>query len=193
MNVMGLDLSMNGTGICVGDRDAFTVRGKTPDGDARLVNIEDAVAYYARCSTPRLAVVEGLPFGNNDRQVALVHGAVRAALFRAKVPFAYVYPSSLKKFATGGGRAEKHDMLAATMGLTECPFADSDQVDAWWLRRMGLYALGVLPRAELTAVAVSAMTAATWPAFVRWESPPPKPKKSRSARSAKTAPTGTMT
>jgi hypothetical protein len=146
MNVIGLDLSLNGTGISCGDHTNFTVIGKLSQGDGRLVAIADAVRYYAiqgdgvRGRT-ELAMIEGLPFGNNDRAVALVHGAARTALARLTIPFVYVYPTTLKTFAVGKGKAEKSEMMAAAVALGANARIDSDQADAWWLRRMGLAAL----------------------------------------------------
>jgi Holliday junction resolvasome RuvABC endonuclease subunit len=164
MNVIGLDLSLNGTGICIDDHAAFTVLGKTADGDGRLVRIEDAVAYYIGHARPALAVVEGLPFGNNDRQVALVHGAARVALARAHVPYTYIYPTTLKLFAVGDGAADKQALAQEAFRLGANPRFDLDQTDAWWLRRAGLAAVGQVP---MTTEQAETLGHVQWPTIVK--------------------------
>lgn len=163
MNVIGLDLSLNGTGICIDDHAAFTVLGKTADGDDRLVRIEDSVAYYVGLARPALAVIEGLPFGNNDRQVALVHGAARTALARAHVPWVYIYPTTLKLFAVGDGHAEKETLAVEARRLGANARFDLDQTDAWWLRRAGLAALHQAP---MTTEQADTLGHVEWPVMV---------------------------
>lgn len=167
MNVIGLDLSLNGTGISCGNHTNFTVIGKVKDGDARLVTIQDAIRYYAIqgdgvAGSAEMAVIEGLPFGNNDRSVALVHGVARAALARLGIPFAYVYPTTLKMFAVGrGDHVEKAEMMVAAVALGANQHIDSDQADAWWLRRMGLAAL--TSGRGLAGHRIRALGAVEWP------------------------------
>lgn len=165
MNVIGLDLSLNGTGISIGDHINFTQVGNPALGDRRLWAIQDVVRYYASCAEVMgradLAVIEGLPFGNNDRSVALVHGAVRAQLAGMGIPFAYVYPTTLKVFATGDSKAGKPEMMAAAVELGADERIDSDQADAWWLRRMGLAALSGGP--GLAEHQAHALSVVEWP------------------------------
>jgi Holliday junction resolvasome RuvABC endonuclease subunit len=164
MNVLGLDLSLNGTGICIDDNTAFTIKGDPKIGDRRLVGIQQSVDYYVRQSRPSLAVVEGLPFGNNDRMVALVHGVVRAVLAGEGVPFAYIYPTTLKLFAVGDGRAEKEALAIEARRLGANARFDLDQTDAWWLRRAGLAALHMVP---MTTEQAETLGHVEWPAFVK--------------------------
>jgi Holliday junction resolvasome RuvABC endonuclease subunit len=169
MSVIGLDLSLSGTGISCGEYTNFTVRGTAADGDDRLVRIEDAIQYYAaqggEISGPaELAVIEGLPFGNQDRANALVHGAARTALARMHIPYAYVYPKTLKVFATGNADADKPEMVAAAIALGASPRIDHDQADAWWLRRMGIFALAGL--LEMPEHQLHSLSVVEWPAPV---------------------------
>lgn len=169
MSVIGLDLSLNGTGISCGNYTNFTVHGRVGEGDARLVRIQDAVRYYAIqgggiSGTAQLAVIEGLPFGNNDRAVALVHGVARAALSRLGIPYAYIYPTTLKVFATGDSKASKDEMMAKAIRLGVSSRIDSDQADAWWLRQMGIAALAGIP--ELPEHQLHSLSVVDWPAPV---------------------------
>jgi Holliday junction resolvasome RuvABC endonuclease subunit len=142
MNVIGLDLSLNGTGICVDDRRGVTVAGKASAGDMRLVTIRDTIYYYVQQARPALAVIEGLPFGEtNSTTLALVHGNAREVLARTGVPFAYVYPTALKVFATDDASASKADMIAAAIAVGTDDTITGDEADAFWARRLGLVAL----------------------------------------------------
>lgn len=165
MNVIGLDLSLNGTGICVDDRRGYTIAGKAVAGDMRLVTIRDSIYYSIAATEPRLAVIEGLPFGNNDRAVALVHGTAREVLARAGVPYAYVYPTTLKMFATEKATAYKGLMMYRATEAGAPADIDDNQADAFWLRRMGLAAIGESP-ASLTAEQVEILGKVEWPLSV---------------------------
>jgi Holliday junction resolvasome RuvABC endonuclease subunit len=169
MRVIGLDLSLNGTGICVSDERAFTIFGKLAQGDRRLIETQDAVSYYVDASRAQLAVIEGLPFGNNDRMVALVHGAARVALARLHVPFAYIYPNALKAFATGNGNSEKTAMRDVAVSLGASPGFDLDQSDAWWLRRAGLAAAR---QVLMTPEQATTLGKVEWPEIVEPYGPP---------------------
>src|SRR5690606_4427612 len=109
--VLGLDLSVTGTGVAWKDGRTYTV---TPDleGDARLGEIRDAVRLAAGgCpkgtrGTNRwvdLAVLEDVPpvRAASTAVLGMVHGVVRTMLIASGVPYALVPPSRLKQFATG--------------------------------------------------------------------------------------------
>ncbi len=170
MNVIGLDLSLNGTGICVSDTKAFTIVGTSAMGDKRLVALAHGIDYYITSTRPTLAVLEGLPFGNNDRAVALVHGVARMLLARHDVPYAYVYPTPLKLFATGSSTADKGAMYEAAIQQGAPVSFDHDQVDAWWLRRTGLAAAGAIPVTDEQRAVLARVGG--WPDVVRPYGPP---------------------
>ncbi|MFW5415062.1 hypothetical protein J0910_00510 [Nocardiopsis sp. CNT-189] len=160
--VLGLDLSVTGTGVAWKDGRTYTV---TPDleGDARLGEIRDAVRLAAG-GCPKgtrgtnwwvdLAVLEDVPpvRAASTAVLGMVHGVVRTMLIEAGVPYALVPPSSLKKYATGRGNAPKPDLRMALFQRTGADIRDDNQVDATWLRLMGLDALGhpavALPQAH---------------------------------------------
>ncbi len=159
--VVGLDLSMAATGITGADGDSVTVKTKAV-GDRRLVVIADAVlTVTAGCD---LAVIEDLPTHAKSAGITgMVHGAVRAALIRAFVPYVLVTPASLKKYATGKGNAGKPDMAVAAFKRAGVEFRDDNECDAWWLRAFGLDHYGQ-PVVALPAVNRSALDAVkAWP------------------------------
>lgn len=162
IRIVGLDLSMTATGIAGADRVTFTVKTKAT-GDRRLVVIaQAAVVSAAGCD---LAVIEDLPTHAKSAGITgMVHGAVRTALITAGIPYVLITPASVKKFATGRGNAGKPDMAVAAFKRAGLEFGDDNQVDAWWLRAMGLEQYGQ-PCVQVPAVQRAALAAVKdWPA-----------------------------
>jgi Holliday junction resolvasome RuvABC endonuclease subunit len=161
LQMVGLDLSMTATGIAGRDGSAFTVKTKAV-GDRRLTVIAAACAEAtAGCD---LAVIEDLPTHAKSAGITgMVHGAVRAALITAGLPYVLITPASVKKFATGKGNAGKPDMAVAAFKRAALEFGDDNQVDAWWLRAMALEQYGQ-PVVEVPALNRSALAGVkVWP------------------------------
>ena len=169
--VVGLDLSLTATGIAAWDgRPTSTIRTVTSDGDQRLRRIMVTVradAWDHINNEPiELAVIEDLPTHAHSAGITgMVHGVVRVALMDRGVPYALVPPASLKKYATGKGNATKADMRMALYQRAGLDLRDDDQVDAWWLRAMGLDALGH-PIVDLPKAQRETLTKITWPEVV---------------------------
>jgi Holliday junction resolvasome RuvABC endonuclease subunit len=140
LRLIGLDLSVNGTGVCLPDGSTLRIKGKASEGDWRLPKIRDHVRMAAKTSYARVAVIEGLGHfkGNTQIVMSMVHGAVRTALMDLGVPYVIVSPSTLKLFATGSGGANKERMAAAAKEHAGVEFESDDECDAWWLWRAGL-------------------------------------------------------
>lgn len=134
--VVGLDLSLTGTGIAFtepGD-DIVQTRIVRPrsSGDLRLPEIAAEVIRHAEGA--ELVLIEGfLNIPPSAGPMGMVHGAVRAALINAHLKYATLPPSSLKKFGTGKGNAKKADMAVAAYKRGQREFGDDNQCDAWWL------------------------------------------------------------
>jgi Holliday junction resolvasome RuvABC endonuclease subunit len=145
MNVLGLDLSMTATGICLPDGRTLTVATNAKDRDYRLVVIRNEVRGAVIATRPDLVVMEEAPPGLKGSAIKAIHmvqGAVRVALLDLEVPCAVVNPSTLKAYATGKKGADKTAMTMAAYKRAALEFGDDNQVDAWWLRAMGLDQLG---------------------------------------------------
>lgn len=138
VRIMGLDLSLNGTGVCLADGSTFRIPGKAKDGDARLTRIRDHVRLAARTDHTWVAAIEGMGGrypGNQAATLGEVHGAVKSELMDQAVPYAVVPQKTLKLFATGNGNADKAAMAAAALAHAGLSFESDDECDAWWLWR----------------------------------------------------------
>jgi Holliday junction resolvasome RuvABC endonuclease subunit len=166
MRIMGLDLSINGTGVCLPDGSTYTIRCNTSQGDHRLTIIRDRVR--RDLAGVDLVVLEDLPAklqAAASKALGLVQGTVRITLLDAGVPYAVISPSTLKKFATGRGNCDKAAMILAAYKRSGIEFRDDNQADAYWLHIAGLdrYA-EVPPFGGLPAPQRRALDIVGWPA-----------------------------
>jgi Holliday junction resolvasome RuvABC endonuclease subunit len=153
VNIIGIDPSLAATGMITADGVTTTMHGAL--GDERLVHLWHAVQLAGDGAD--LAVIEDLPtHGMGAGKTGMAQGVVRLALMDLLVPYVAVTPASLKKFATGRGNATKADMRMELWKRANLDLRDDNQVDAWWLRQMGLwhYHLGevALPATHLGAL-----------------------------------------
>jgi Holliday junction resolvasome RuvABC endonuclease subunit len=164
--IIGLDLSIAGTGIADMDGVTSTLKLKAALGDQRLDIIARAVNVATMAAFPwraELAVIEDLPTHAHGAGITgMVHGAVRTELIRLGVRYVTVPPASLKKFATGKGNSDKVGMALAALKRLGAEFADDNQCDAAWLRVMGLAAYGRCP-VELPQAQTAALSVIEWP------------------------------
>ncbi len=170
MTVIGLDLSLNAPGLCVSAARAESLKLDPKDGDLRLSQIRDWLAYYVARWQHQLAVIEAVPpYAPATASLERVHGVAREVLARHGVPFAYVSATALKLFATDNGQADKQAMMrAAEIRATDAGWkpADDNQADAWWLRRMGEWAMRPDCWADLEPHELRAMSSVAWPLAV---------------------------
>jgi Holliday junction resolvasome RuvABC endonuclease subunit len=163
--VLGLDLSLTGTGICLPDGTTFTVKTKTSEGDRRLVHIAETIRAVASDGVD-LAVIEDLPVhGKSAGITGMVHGTARTELIRAGIPYALIAPATLKAYATGSGTGDKTAMALAAFKRAGVEFADDNQCDAFWLRVAGLDWLGH-PHIDLPKAQRDRLAKAKWPEAV---------------------------
>ncbi|MCX3059606.1 Holliday junction endonuclease [Streptomyces beihaiensis] len=168
--VLGLDLSMTATGVCLPDGSTRTIKTNAKDGDRRLQHIVDQVGIalddgaHGRDACD-LVVMEEAPPGLKGpaiKAIHMVHGAIRLRLVDFKTPYAVVNPTVLKAYATGSTSADKTAMAMAAFKRTGREFADDNQCDAAWLRWAGLDWLGH-PEFSLPAAQRDRLTKANWP------------------------------
>lgn len=143
---MGIDPSLNATGLALADGTMLTLKQKPADGDYRLVKIRcsiiEAIGYPNR---PELVVMEDLPKNAMGAGITgQVQGVIRETLQNFKVPYLLVSAATLKKFATDNGRADKAQMRSAWLEYAGIDNPRDDEVDAAWLRALGQYLVGDL-------------------------------------------------
>jgi Holliday junction resolvasome RuvABC endonuclease subunit len=161
--VMGIDPSISATGLCLPDGMLQVVGGDAALGDLRLAAIFEAVDLVCEQYEPDLAVIEDLPTHAHGAGITgMVQGVVRLALMRHSVPYAKVVPSTLKKYATGDGRADKSDLRMALYQRAAIDERNDNKVDAWWLRHMGLDRFGCAP-IDLPIAQRASLKVPVWP------------------------------
>lgn len=158
--IIGIDPSITATGIVDAAGNWSTVHA-TDRGDGRLRWIYNAVRDAAQEAS--LAVVEDLPVhAHSAGLLGMAQGVLRLALMRASVPYVLVPPATLKKYATGKGNADKPMMRAALRDRLGIDLRDDNQVDAFWLRAMGLDWMGD-PMMQLPADQRAVLRKLAWP------------------------------
>ncbi len=145
--VVGLDLSLTATGVGVVTaimRNAETIRRPQYRGTERLRSIRDAVINRVDGIRPALVVVEGYAHGrtNQAHQLGELGGVVRVALDELGQRWCELPPSSLKKYATGKGNADKAAVLTEAVRRLGYAGSSNDEADALWLACAGHHLLG---------------------------------------------------
>jgi Holliday junction resolvasome RuvABC endonuclease subunit len=135
MKVLGLDLSMVGTGV------AHTVEGavcthliktREKDRDRRLIQIQNEIRTYA--AGAELCLIEApTPRSPSSVTTGMVQGAARLVLLELGIPYGTLMPSSLKKYATGRGTGDKVPMAIAALKRAGLEFPNDNECDGFWL------------------------------------------------------------
>ncbi len=162
VNVIGIDPSLAATGVAAADGTSWTIATKAGDPD-RLAMIYQRISATAGAATfaqtdDSLAVIEDLPtHAHGAGLTGMAQGVIRLALINNAMPYVTVAAATLKKYATGKGNATKADMRMAWFQRTGQDIRDDNQVDALWLRQIGLALLDdptriALPKTHLVAL-----------------------------------------
>jgi Holliday junction resolvasome RuvABC endonuclease subunit len=147
MNLMGLDLSLTSTGLCINE-ESFVIKPK-PKGAERLSIVSDLILETAFAKNIQLVLIEGYAFGARNSQshsIGELGGAVRMKLWESKIPFIDIPPTCRAKFATGKGNAGKNEVISsisAKTGIVWSGGGADDMCDAWILEQMGIAKIGL--------------------------------------------------
>ena len=144
VKVMGIDPSLNSTGLALVDGSTATLKQKPADGDYRLVKIRCAIQGRVQPpSRPDLVVMEDLPRNAMGAGITgQVQGVIREVLQANRIPYLLVSAATLKKFSTNRGNAKKPEMRAEWLIWSGEDNPRDDEVDAAFLRLIGLYLTG---------------------------------------------------
>lgn len=174
--VLGLDLSLTGTGIAriggEGVEVLTTVRPGKRVGHERIDYIMTAVYEAQRQQRLDLVVIEGPSYGSQGGQRGHHERAglwwlVTQGMWAVGRSYAVVAPTARAKYATGDGRAGKAAVLAAMREryghLITAGIRNDNEADALALAAMGVDHLGG-HIAEVPATNRNALIKADWPA-----------------------------
>lgn len=154
--VIGIDPSLSATGVAH-DGQSWTIRTEPSDPLRLQVIYQRLNATLAATWGTGLAVIEDLPMhAKSAGLTGMAQGVIRLAAINTGTPYVTVPAATLKKYATSKGNATKADMRMAWYQRAGEDVRDDNQVDALWLRQIGLALLGLdpvpLPKAHLVAL-----------------------------------------
>ena len=152
---MGIDQSFTSTGVVIMEHDGgvttlthYEVIRSNPEDDIykRCVFIANKIVDLAKLHMPDIILIEGLAFGvgagDATRNLAGLQFVIITKLKEFINNIQVIAPTSLKKSATGSGRADKKEMHAALPDDVSTMFKEAkilktkglyDLVDAYWL------------------------------------------------------------
>lgn len=148
--VLGVDLSLTATGLAVVSDGRLvysaSIRskptGKKPkDEVGRMDNIVEDIEDCLAEQDIDLTVIEGVAFqARNTTALSQLSGLtyiLRNYLYKQKRPFLVVAPSSLKKFITGKGNAQKDHVMLEIYKRYGITLLDNNIADAFGLAMIG--------------------------------------------------------
>lgn len=148
--VLGLDMSLTRSGIALGSAGVIercTHAATAPPGgaatafqgvrEARIDFIVREVMCVFDSAPPDLVVIEDYAHGRATSSSTLgeLGGVLRHELWLRDAPYVLVVSSTVKKHATGDGRASKDDMVAAALPWWSVD--NDDEADALHMVRWG--------------------------------------------------------
>lgn len=147
--VMGFDPSLTSSGaVILGLEDASlqthrTIDGSKLRGPERLHRIRLVMTELVKLWKVELVAIEGYAYGKFMKREALgeLGGVLRLALYDLRVPYIVIAPSSMKKFVTGKGNADKDEVMTAVSEKYGHNFDTDDEADAFGLALMAALTL----------------------------------------------------
>ncbi len=151
--ILGLDLSLTGTGWCLWGSEYNHDEGLIDtDGMSDLTRMDHILTEIAAKVPPSennendtLVVMEDFSFASKGAalfQIAGLAYIIRHWLWKNNIQFLLVPPTVLKKFVAGAGNVDKNIMLLKTYKLWGEEFSDDNICDAYGLARIGRSILG---------------------------------------------------
>lgn len=151
MIALGIDLSLTHTGLAVLSDGRLhskkSIRskptGKRPINEIeRIEHISVQIAEVIDQVKPDIAAIEGIAFMASKTtalaQLSALNYFVRRELMKRQIPFVIVAPSSLKKFVTGKGNAQKDEVMLSIFKRWGVSITDDNEADAYALAHVAL-------------------------------------------------------
>ncbi len=147
MLIIGLDLSLNSTGVCKyntknGKYKTFTITHKLIGVERMAYIIEYIGVWLNKYSKKKvLIVIEGFSYGKARSKVLVQFGGlgygVRMCLLRNGFKYIVCGPLQLKKFVTGKGSGGKDKVILHAYKKWGVEFDTNDECDAYCLCKIG--------------------------------------------------------
>jgi Holliday junction resolvasome RuvABC endonuclease subunit len=141
MAFLGVDQSLNGTGLCVVDDDGAPTHIETVEvgkrrGAERLAFIESRTESLLDGKI-QFVTREGYSYDSTGRVFELgeVGGVLQLLFYKRGLQYAVVAPAALKKFAVDDPRASKEALIIAAKERGAV-VQDDNQADAYWLAQI---------------------------------------------------------
>lgn len=137
-DILALDISQNTGYYSVHESGSFCfVESKVRNDNKAHKSFRDTVMGFILKHNIKLVVAEGVNVGTHFNAVKALsefHGILLEICDELNLPEPiYVNPSTLKKFATGNGKASKYDMVMACKNRYNFQPRNDDEADAFWL------------------------------------------------------------
>lgn len=142
--IAGIDPSLNHTGIVILDEDGNIIHQSLVEPKKlreipRLKFIKDRVMEILKEHDIKYVSIESYSFGSRGRatfSLGELGGVLRLAFLEAGIEFKDYAPTSLKKFVTGSGNADKYQVRASIKEKYKIDFEDDNEADAYGLAQM---------------------------------------------------------
>lgn len=155
MRVMGLDLSLNSTGVSFGKtklkkcitKTRIIAPKKTKDTMEKIYFVKDNLRIMIKHFKPKKIYIEDLSLGSRGRgmfSLAKLHGVILYIIDRMGIPRVMLPPTTVKKEITGRGNAKKSLVLKALYKRFSLDIDNEDEADAAAVLLTGLIKEGKL-------------------------------------------------
>jgi len=146
---VGVDPSLTGNAIVIIDNKGnihdtklvSTHKECYLNGEQRVLDVFNEVKYIANVCRLEAVYIEGLSYMSVSptlfERCGLLY-LILTHLFEREVPYKIVPPTTLKKFTTDNGRADKKEMMKVAKSRWGVDFEDDNICDAYCLARMAL-------------------------------------------------------
>lgn len=144
MTHIGIDMSLTGTAIVTSPTEWRVLHNKLR-GTERYAFIRDQVLADIRKHHPTHIFIEELPHGARDKganERREMMGVLRMLAHDLELPFVEINPATLKKYATGGGKAGKPEMVSCARERFGYTGFDDNEADALLIWHAGAELLG---------------------------------------------------
>ena len=156
MYLVGLDLSLNSTGISIygdGVIKTYTINPSSKlNQDGKLDFIVDELVHFTFPAYSKVVFfIEGYSFTQKSASITILAelaGTLKHLFRENGVSYYIIPPTTLKKYVTGKGNAKKEQMILGVYKAWNKEFATNDEADAFALMQLGIDLCGIEDRLD---------------------------------------------